>query len=84
VSCGGLHIGKVFYGNIGRNERLDFTVVGPSINEVARITETCRSTERDVPPSEVPRESIRAMRGHIVPTITLRRKETAHARRDAF
>jgi adenylate cyclase len=53
VSCGGLHIGKVFYGNIGSNERLDFTLVAPSVNEVARITATCRSTERDVPLSEV-------------------------------
>ena len=32
----GLHIGEVFYGNIGSDERLDFTVVGPAVNEVAR------------------------------------------------
>ncbi|CAN5138368.1 adenylate/guanylate cyclase domain-containing protein [soil metagenome] len=44
----GLHIGDVFYGNIGSNERLDFTVVGPAVNEVARIASMCRSADRDV------------------------------------
>src|SRR4051812_4003840 len=28
----GLHVGQVFYGNIGSDERLDFTVVGPAVN----------------------------------------------------
>jgi hypothetical protein len=27
----GLHIGTVFYGNVGSRERLDFTVVGPAV-----------------------------------------------------
>jgi adenylate cyclase len=44
----GMHIGEVFYGNIGSRERLDFTVVGPAVNEVARIAAMCRSAERDV------------------------------------
>ncbi len=44
----GLHIGEVFYGNIGSDERLDFTVIGPAVNEVARIAAMCRSAERDV------------------------------------
>ena len=43
-----LHIGEVFYGNIGSDERLDFTVVGPAVNEVARIAAMCRSAERNV------------------------------------
>lgn len=43
----GLHIGEVFYGNIGSRERLDFTVIGPAVNEVARIAAMCRSAERD-------------------------------------
>ena len=44
----GLHVGDVFYGNIGSNERLDFTVIGPAVNEVSRIVSMCRSVDRDV------------------------------------
>jgi adenylate cyclase len=44
----GLHVGDVFYGNIGSRDRLDFTVVGPAVNEVSRIVALCRSVERDV------------------------------------
>jgi adenylate cyclase len=44
----GLHIGEVFYGNIGSPDRLDFTVIGPAVNEVSRIGAMCRSAERDV------------------------------------
>jgi adenylate cyclase len=44
----GLHIGEVFYGNIGSRDRLDFTVVGPAVNEASRIAAMCRSAERDV------------------------------------
>jgi len=44
----GLHIGDVFYGNIGSNDRLDFTVVGPAVNEVSRISSMCRSVDQSV------------------------------------
>jgi adenylate cyclase len=44
----GLHIGDVFYGNIGSVDRLDFTVVGPAVNEVSRIAAMCRSADRAV------------------------------------
>jgi adenylate cyclase len=43
----GLHVGEVFYGNIGSEERLDFTVVGPAVNEVSRIASMCRSVDRE-------------------------------------
>ena len=42
----GLHIGEVFYGNIGSLDRLDFTVVGPAVNETSRIASMCRSVDR--------------------------------------
>lgn len=44
----GLHIGDVFYGNIGSDDRLDFTVIGPAVNEVSRIASMCRSIEREL------------------------------------
>jgi len=44
----GLHIGDVFYGNIGSEERLDFTVIGPAVNEVARIASMGTSVGRSI------------------------------------
>jgi adenylate cyclase len=44
----GLHVGEVFYGNIGSKDRLDFTVVGPAVNEVSRIAAMCRSVDREL------------------------------------
>jgi adenylate cyclase len=42
----GLHVGAVFYGNVGSTKRLDFTVIGPAVNEVSRIAAMCRSVEQ--------------------------------------
>ena len=44
----GLHVGKVFYGNVGSQERLDFTVLGPAVNEASRIAAMCRSVDQPV------------------------------------
>jgi adenylate cyclase len=54
----GLHVGDVFYGNIGSEDRLDFTVVGPAVNEVSRIAAMCRSVERNVLFSETFAETL--------------------------
>jgi adenylate cyclase len=32
-----LHFGEVAYGNIGARRRLDFTVIGPAVNQAARL-----------------------------------------------
>ena len=36
-----LHCGEVFYGNIGAPQRLDFTVIGPAVNETSRMEALC-------------------------------------------
>ena len=43
-----LHLGDVLYGNIGAAERLDFTVIGPAVNEASRIQALCRALDRDI------------------------------------
>lgn len=43
-----LHVGEVLYGNIGAADRLDFTVIGPAVNEVARIEKLCEPLDRQL------------------------------------
>jgi adenylate cyclase len=43
-----LHLGEVLYGNIGAVDRLDFTVIGPAVNEVSRIEVLCEPLGRKV------------------------------------
>jgi adenylate cyclase len=38
-----LHLGEVFYGNVGGPDRLDFTVIGAAVNEVCRLEPLCKS-----------------------------------------
>lgn len=38
LRCGvGLHVGDVFFGNIGAGPRLDFTVIGAAVNTASRV-----------------------------------------------
>ena len=43
-----LHLGEVTYGNVGTAERLDFTVIGPAANEVARLGELCKELRQEI------------------------------------
>ena len=43
-----LHVGQLLYGNVGSPRRLDFTVLGPAVNETARIEALCGSLEQAV------------------------------------
>jgi len=55
-----LHLGEVLYGNVGATDRLDFTVIGPAVNEVARIEALCEPLGRKV---LVSAEFVAAMNG---------------------
>ena len=48
-----LHKGEVTYGNVGAPSRLDFTVVGPAMNETARLGNLAKSLDRAVLLSDV-------------------------------
>ena len=61
----GLHRGEVFYGNIGSRERLDFTVVGPAVNEVSRIATLCRSADQPLLASSAFAENLGRGRGRL-------------------
>ncbi|HZB57054.1 MAG TPA: adenylate/guanylate cyclase domain-containing protein [Reyranella sp.] len=41
-----LHVGDVNYGNVGADARLDFTVIGPAVNEASRIERLCDALDR--------------------------------------
>jgi adenylate cyclase len=43
-----LHVGEVLYGNVGAADRLDFTIIGPAVNEAARIEALCEPLGRPV------------------------------------
>ena len=47
-----LHVGDVIYGNIGGENRLDFTVIGRAVNLAARIERLCRELGRTLLLSE--------------------------------
>jgi len=37
-----LHLGEIFWGNIGAADRLDFTAIGPAVNLASRLEGLCR------------------------------------------
>lgn len=41
-----LHVGDVMFGNIGTAGRLDFTVIGPAVNEASRVESMCKELGR--------------------------------------
>lgn len=43
-----LHMGTVMYGNVGTGTRLDFTLIGPAVNEAARLENLCGSLGRNL------------------------------------
>ena len=43
-----LHVGELLYGNLGSARRLDFTVLGPAVNEASRIEALCASLDQTI------------------------------------
>ncbi len=44
----GLHAGDVLYGNIGGKTRLDFTVIGPAVNQASRMQGMCSAVDQAI------------------------------------
>lgn len=47
-----LHFGKVTFGNVGSRDRLDFTVIGPAVNEAFRLEAMTKQLSRTILVSE--------------------------------
>lgn len=61
-----LHDGEVLYGNFGAPARLDFTVLGPAVNEAARIAALCRSLDQELIVSDAFAQTCGAARQRLV------------------
>ena len=61
-----LHVGTVQYGNVGTDARLDFTVIGPAVNEAARIEVLCKELGQPLLMSAAFAEAATASLPHLV------------------
>jgi class 3 adenylate cyclase len=43
-----LHLGEIFWGNIGAADRLDFTAIGPAVNLASRLEGLCRPLGKSI------------------------------------
>jgi adenylate cyclase len=61
-----LHVGTVQYGNVGTDARLDFTVIGPAVNEAARIEMLCKELGHNLLVSQAFAGAATRSREHLV------------------
>ena len=62
-----LHLGDVFYGNVGARDRQDFTVIGQAVNEASRIEALCGALARNLLISATFAEAATACRHRLEP-----------------
>ncbi len=61
-----LHNGEILYGNIGADSRLDFTVIGPAVNQTARLSDMHRALGQNIIVSERLRAAAGADRSDLI------------------
>lgn len=61
-----LHLGEVFYGNVGAADRLDFTILGPAVNEASRIESLCTALGHPILMSQSFADKAQSCRGQMV------------------
>jgi adenylate cyclase len=61
-----LHVGTVQYGNVGTDARLDFTVIGPAVNEAARIEILCKELGHNLLMSQAFAAAATRSRDHLI------------------
>jgi adenylate cyclase len=47
-----LHVGEIYYGNIGAHDRLDFTAIGPAVNLASRLEGVAKKVDLPLVVSE--------------------------------
>ncbi|SDR39204.1 adenylate/guanylate cyclase domain-containing protein [Pseudovibrio sp. Tun.PSC04-5.I4] len=68
----GVHAGRVFFGNVGGERRLDFTVIGPVVNEAARIATLSKRLNREMLISQSVAEILTCCDEHYIGTYPLK------------
>jgi adenylate cyclase len=67
-----LHAGDLTYGNIGTADRVDFTVIGPAVNEATRLESLCKELGE---PLLISQSFVRA-----APSLSAKLRSTGHHR----